>query len=486
VAGEHANHLKGLFNSVPFLVVATVASRLPFLALGYGADGDAWRVAKSAKTLWHDGIYAPSRFPGFPLYEMINAPIIGPGGSLASNIATLIVFILAVLLFREIVRRMQIPSGNILVWTFAFMPILWKNSTSTMDYIWGLALLLLAYLVFFKGNKYAAALIIGLAAATRLTHCIFVLPLFFLLEKEHRWKTITWMGLTTAATVCVCYLPVILRPAYIGDLQFYIADIRHYTVLQMTAFFLYRGTYAFGLIGVLAIIALTALSVKNIAAMVDSRNRYFLVCITAIILFAIVFFPVADEKEYVIPVIPFLLILIGLVFRRKFVVISCVCLLSYSFINVDLIAHGFRTQRFQPAVTQGFVVKDHFDRTKVFAVRERFSNYPYADSSIVMIAMGPQFYLENPYIRHTSEEEKMFAERTPSGGVDMKNIYPLKDVSRLVSRPVYFVYAMSAPECLSFKKMGFHVFYIKESKSYIESCVGYDLDSVSSPIDISL
>jgi len=67
-----------------FLVV-----RLPWLWTGYGAETDAYRVALSGLHLWRDGEYLPSRLPGYPVHELLMAPLVALGGSVATNAATI-------------------------------------------------------------------------------------------------------------------------------------------------------------------------------------------------------------------------------------------------------------------------------------------------------------------------------------------------------------------------------------------------------------
>ncbi|TAK68758.1 MAG: hypothetical protein EPO22_02190, partial [Dehalococcoidia bacterium] len=52
------------------LAVAYVASRAPFINIGYGTDPDAWRVALAGYWLREHHEYYPSRLPGYPLPEL--------------------------------------------------------------------------------------------------------------------------------------------------------------------------------------------------------------------------------------------------------------------------------------------------------------------------------------------------------------------------------------------------------------------------------
>lgn len=128
------------------LAIVYLLSRLPWLALGYGADPDAWRVAISARYLWEHGQYFPSRLPGYPLYELVTAALY-PGGALLTNSATLLVSFAGVLLFASILKRLRVDPKGLLTLAFAFAPMLWINSTVTLDYLWGLTFTLASYRV---------------------------------------------------------------------------------------------------------------------------------------------------------------------------------------------------------------------------------------------------------------------------------------------------------------------------------------------------
>src|SRR5712692_1687428 len=68
-----------------FLAAVFLLVRLPWLPTGYGAETDSYRVALSALHLWRDGEFLPSRLPGYPVHELLMAPFVLLGGSVATN-----------------------------------------------------------------------------------------------------------------------------------------------------------------------------------------------------------------------------------------------------------------------------------------------------------------------------------------------------------------------------------------------------------------
>jgi hypothetical protein len=162
------------------LGIGFVASRLPWVGLGYGADPDAWRVAMSARYLLAHAAYLPSRLPGYPVHDIAMAALIWGGWTL-TNLATVAISLVGVLIFARIVRRFSLPLQAVLVLTFAFLPLTWSTSTATLDYSWALTFLLGAYLSVLDRRPLVAGVLLGLAGGCRISSLVFALPLLLLL-----------------------------------------------------------------------------------------------------------------------------------------------------------------------------------------------------------------------------------------------------------------------------------------------------------------
>src|SRR5581483_7865126 len=135
--------------------------------------------------LWSHHAYLPSRLPGYPVHEL-SAALLIRGGWLATNSATLLMSLAGVWLFAAIARRHRLPQPGLLVLTFAFTPLLWNNSTVTMDYNWGLTFVLAAYLALSDRRYLLAGVLLGLGAGCRLTEAAFVGPFLLILLRERR------------------------------------------------------------------------------------------------------------------------------------------------------------------------------------------------------------------------------------------------------------------------------------------------------------
>lgn len=137
------------WTKIPYILVLItlfLLSRIPFLNLGFRVDPDAWRIAGSAFDLSYFHVYHPSRFPGYLFPEYFNALLIHYGW-IATNAATMVISLISVVVFAKILNELNVKNrGGVLVITYAFLPILWINSTVTIDYMWALAFILLTWL----------------------------------------------------------------------------------------------------------------------------------------------------------------------------------------------------------------------------------------------------------------------------------------------------------------------------------------------------
>lgn len=446
---------------LPLIVAAVVISRIPLLTSGYGSDGDGWRVAWSASMLWHGDSYQPSRFPGFPVYEMLSAPLVGLGGSLLSNAGTLAAFVAALLLFHQLLGQWEVPSTKLLTVTFAFLPILWKNSAVTMDYCWGLCGILAAFVLAARRRYLLAAALIGIAAGTRITHVVFLLPIAVLLDHKSWARSLAGMACMTAGATVICYLPVLLRPGLMPDVLKYLADVRSYPFSLRLGFFAYRSIYSVGLLGAAAAVGALAASLPAFRMLLRDFDRRFVASLLALAVMGALFFMLSDEREYLIPAMPFLLIILGKILRPAYLRVVAVLLLSYSFISFDLATHQFGRQHLTFRLSPGMLIFDAGQRSAQMALRQSLAGYPPADSSIVMTAWGPVLWLENPGVAHSEELERMFGD---------------PDVARSLVRPhVYYVYSLPLAETSRFRQEGYRIYYLEGAREYLESFLHYDL-----------
>lgn len=441
---------------LPLLLVCVVLSRLPLLFGGYGTDGDAWRVALTAQTLWQTGSYEVSRFPGYPLYELLLTPVIALGGSVASNSATLLVFLCSILLFRRILTYWETPHRDLTLVIYAFLPLLWKNSAVTMDYLWGLTAILGAVLFLLRGRHLAAGIVLGLAAGFRPTHIVFVLPL--LLIPSPKKSSGPLFVSSAAGAALLCFLPAFLSPSYAAQAsEFFSRTTERWTLISLAAF-AYRLVFSVGLAGTL-LLGYFLVRYRN-----EIRHRFsgtpFLLSSSVVCTAVLVFLILPDEREYLVPALPFLLVCLSLMVSKKELLFTGAVLVSFAVISPDVLDHGAGPRSFAPSLNAGIVVHEYRQRA---ALRERIrtvAEIPLPDSSVVMVGMGPQFWMQVP---HLMRDGAMTAQ------LQQESARSIHGTER------WYVYALKRREMEEFRQTGYRLYYWDVMGGFLNTFIGYDL-----------
>lgn len=433
-----------------------VLSRVPLLVTGYGADGDAWRVAESALRIWNEGIYEASRFPGFPVHEFLSAVFVGIGGSILSNCATLTIFLLSLYPLKKIIDHWGVPMPDLLIIVFSFLPLLWKNSAVTMDYVWGLTGILTAVWLMLGERVLLAGVVLGLAAGTRITHLAFFLPLLFLIPKVEKRDRVTFV-VSSIGTALVCYIPVIVSPSGGGWTEYFFSQIWKEPVWRTVGVYFYRVIYSLGLLGVLSVIGVAIL--QRSRWMELKHHPGFMFSLACIIMTLILFSVFPEEREYLIPMMPFLLIVMFLAGTKRQSIIVSIALLSFTFISIDVVDHETSSLKVTP--THGSVLKEYFARAESGEWRNRLASMELPDSSVVMIGRGPIFGFENDRVEPAPELRNRLNQ----------SCYRAKG-----RHEVYYVYSLNREQLFDIRELGFTVYYSDDVKAYLEGFVGYRLE----------
>jgi hypothetical protein len=439
-------------------LLLVVLSRIPLIITGYGSDGDAWRVAESALRIWNEGIYEASRFPGFPVYEFLSVVFVGIGGSALSNVATLVVFLLSLVPLKKIVESWGVPMPGLFLVVFSFLPIVWKNSAATMDYLWGLAGIVMAIWLVIEQRFLLGGIMLGLAAGTRITHLAFLLPFLLIIPRGQKKHLIVFV-LSSIGIAAACYIPVVLSPSW-GELtENFFSQIWKESLWTTASVNVYRILYSVGLMGFLGVVAIAVLQRRRWKDLRHHAGFMFSFACIVMVLLLFVFLP--GEREYLIPMMPFLLILIFLAGTKEHLVVVSILLLSFSFFSVDVIEHDTPTPRARFAFTQGIVLKELSERRQAMEWREQILSIDLPDSSIVMIGRGPIFGLENDSVKPARELGEQLNQSCYMAGN---------------KREAYYVYSLNLEQLIGMRRRGFAVYYADDAKAYLESFVGYGLE----------
>ncbi len=291
------------------LALAYVISRAPFLSIGYGTDPDAWRVALSGLWLWDHHEFYPSRLPGYPIPELASAAVI-KGGPLATNSLTMLVSLVGVWLFARIATKLDLPNRGLIVAAFAFMPLLWINSMTTMDYMWALTFILASYDFLLRRSHGMAGLMLGLAVASRSTSAVMLVPLLAYMWRDHRRDEIRIFLVAAVAVALAAWAPIYWKYE-LRFFNFYDSKVGYLAVLRLLA------KDCLGLIGSAAVVAAILVSLSRLARLPSDflRDKNVMVWVLAIAGIAFSFTRLPHEAAYLIPIYPFGLFIMAKYFR---------------------------------------------------------------------------------------------------------------------------------------------------------------------------
>jgi len=200
------------------LALGVFASHLPFVTPGYGTDTDAWKFASAIREMSLTGRYAASRFPGYPVVEILSTPFarLGPWApnALSALAAAACAWLAARLFARHGVRDARLAGA-----AFVFLPAAFIAGTSSMDYLWALAFALAAWLEAAACRPARAALWLGLAIGSRMTSVLFLPPLALLLTHDgaaasapgRAVRRVLVLGGVATLVAAVCYAPAFAR-----------------------------------------------------------------------------------------------------------------------------------------------------------------------------------------------------------------------------------------------------------------------------------
>lgn len=321
-------------------VACILAVTLPVLSAGYGHDADSWLVARVAGDLWVTGRYAVSRFPGYPLHEIISAPLVGLGGCVASNAGSLAATLGLVAVWYRVVRRIGKHERTLFL-SLALAPLVLVNAAVTIDYLWSLLFILLSLDATTRRKAIAAGIFTGVAAGFRPSNFSVAVPLLLLFWKHGGRGPAFRYVLTAAIASLAAFLPMLLTYGPIDWVILTRAEMSdvHPPPLQRVLFFGYRTIYALGPLAAVTAAAILFGGRERLRDAVSSRDPMVLASVTMVSLSALQFFLLPLERSYLLPALPFLLLLIDRVGSARGNLLVCLAILSLNLFNPDILRH---------------------------------------------------------------------------------------------------------------------------------------------------
>ena len=287
------------------VVLVVLLTRLPWLGHGYGSDPDAWRAISAARHLLDTGTYVPSRVPGYPLPEYVDAVMLhlGVGSSVWIGVlATLLSAASAALFLRLLLPlgRSRAVAGALAI---SFTPVVYVAGFGAMDYVWGLTFFLAATFCMRSGHLWWTATFLGFAAASRPTYALAIVPLAVLyvngdvgrLRSAAVWRRLAGLAGWSGSIALAFFLPAFLAvgvqtPTVYGDWKSLVYNV---------------SVGLFGVVGVagMAGAVVAAWIHRRRAAKPAEFGEHDLNgwAITTLALYGLLFVRLPDEASYLVP-----------------------------------------------------------------------------------------------------------------------------------------------------------------------------------------
>jgi hypothetical protein len=310
---------------------------LPLIFAGPGSDPDSLRELRSGATLLWQHRYVLSRPPGYFPYEAFCGILYALGGSITTNLATMAMSLVLLDSFLRICEHFEIPHRYLLAATMAIHPVYWANSTSTIDFIWALGCFFVGFRMLLKYRYLAAAAMLGLAVGIRLSSALLAGPLLIGALVERPRDANLWTAAILAAAIgAALYLPeFVASENSLGFLTYYLGA---WTLTDHLGRFIYKNVYFWGLPATIFLLAIAPTLMHGLVRCDRKYSRIIVLSLSIVILFEALFLKIPVQRAYLLPILPFVLILLGIALRdrRRMLLAMTILILSYNFLNLNL------------------------------------------------------------------------------------------------------------------------------------------------------
>jgi hypothetical protein len=352
--------------AVALLCAVVLATRLPFLGAGYGWHADNWRTALAARHIAESGVYEASRFPGYPVQEYVLSRM-WRAGPWAFNFMDALFATVAVGFFAMICADYGIANWWAAGLTLAFAPIVYVNSVSSKDFPWALGFLMGSWWFAMRKRPLLTGVFLGLAVGVRITSGAAALPIaLILIDGLEDVAAIRRLAITAAAAAIIglgAFVPVYGRYGW-GFLDFY-ASHGYPGFFGMAA---RMTTEVWGVMGFVGICVAFGACFLCRAHSRNARNavpkRHLMAWWSMLVIYVVVYACLPDEAAYLMPALPFALLLIWWAAPRWAGLACCGLMVVSPFLSV---------RDFRPVA--GLLIQDHRDRVSTDGSIENFLHF---------------------------------------------------------------------------------------------------------------
>jgi hypothetical protein len=319
---------------------------LPLVFLGFGADNDTYSALDTGnRLLFGSHKYLPSRSPGYPAHEVIVA-LTGAGGYVLANLATMALALVALGSVLRISQLGGVPHRRILALILAIVPYVWINATSSIDYFWAMGIALAGVLFLLRGSvpaTLAAGCMFGLAVGFRLTTGLLILGLlYFAWAMTRRIGPILVAAAATATLGVLFYVPsFLLAGRTLAFLSPNVGPDAMWTPTMRVGRFAFKNLQLWGLPAALLLIGILVVGLPPMLRRLPGPQRPIVITsLGVVIAYQAMFLRYPIEIAYLLPSVPFLLILVAVIVAKRPAVLVALGVLVVigCFVSVQLAA----------------------------------------------------------------------------------------------------------------------------------------------------
>lgn len=247
---------------IPFILIFLLYSLIG--AQGYGNDNDTYLMIRCGTNLVLDGLYVPSRPPGYLIPEIIIGGLSLIGGQYLTNLASAILGTMSLYLFwRLLITSFSRHDTLLICLIVGLNPHFIIAASSSMDYVYSLFFGLTGIVLLTMRKPFLASIPIALASCSRLGNILLlgIIYLYFIYTAYQRRRSDDLSSLILSAGLWVGLTFMLFIPSFIaynntfGFITYYIPD---FTFAGHLTRFIYKNIYLFGPMAFVLIWALTA------------------------------------------------------------------------------------------------------------------------------------------------------------------------------------------------------------------------------------
>ncbi|MBL0103403.1 MAG: hypothetical protein IPP51_06335 [Bacteroidetes bacterium] len=220
--------------------------------------------------------------------------------------------------------------------TFACIPVFFIHSTTTIDYNIALAFILASFYFLHKDKLALAGLALGLAIGTRITSGAMLIPLLILLIRTdglmNNVRRSLRLVIPALAVGAALYFPLYLK---YGSNFFTYYEVPYPAIPKVLYKFSIEVWGVFGVLGIFISTILFFLPFDRTAGKFlfprSINERHVIAWLVAIDIYIIAFLKLPMEAGYLIPIVPFVIMLFGKYLYNRAFVFFCLMLIGSAF-----------------------------------------------------------------------------------------------------------------------------------------------------------